>query len=877
MRHRGYLAVIAAAAAIFFLAGGCGNSSEVGNPGLAGGLIDGRDGTPAAGAVVRVYPVYSGQPRGAVKKSAGTEVAVDSVWTDRNGRYRFADLDEGVYSVAAMLIDERDTLYMRHPTVLFTDARDLGWDTLLLPGSIKGVVSVPDFEIAQGITCYLPGTSHVAFADSLGMFRISGVPQGIHRVAFHSDRFNDTTVQNVVVRSGEETDVGTVALRLDRIKNEHNVRGVFDTNCAVIGRIEARITGDDIQPDQPRVYSLDWRPQFGWFSGYVLFPSRGDWWIVSVWVYDTLDRRIGVCHDTVNRSTGDIEMPRFDPCNAVPVISLNDTMASIFDTVRIVPRTTVFHDDSVVLTEWKIGDSGTFTPSSSMDTTIIAPADSTVIPCTFRVTGKFGAGSSRRILVTVDRDAPTLDLGPDTTRILGSSVTLTAWPQQRFGSIVMYSWEFRHADSTWTDSGAGLFARRLSFTMPGELSVVCRVRDDDGNRAADTLVILVVSDLTGVLDSNLTLMKIGSPYRVSNVLIVPGRLTIEPGTTVLLDVGAVMTVYGVLDAEGLDADRITIMNNSADVSSRLGMIRIMAGATCRLRYCDLQNGQIVNEDGTNPAEVTIDQCQLHNVAARINAPSGQRVAGVIKNCRIVHSDISINCDKWLFMGNSFARDRGAESSCRLFLSGRDLALLENRLTGAGLIVEGSGEVLRDTIESATTTGLSVTARYGGGWTITGNVVSGNGGSGIVAKGEWSETMEGNRITGNVIEGNAYGESPGEYPFYHAGIVCLDSLGLIDSNTITDNTIGAICRAGSVTRWNNLYGNRTYDFRVPSISDSARIDLANNWWGIVDTVEIRRKIFDPGSVRTAIDPVAADSIRIQGAPVLRQETIFSGRR
>jgi hypothetical protein len=493
-----YAAVVAVSAMLFF-AVHCGNlnpanTSEVGNPKLSGHLIDGRTKTPADSAMVRLYPVYLNKMAKALGKVASTAPAIDSTLTDRNGYYRFGSLQNSIYSVEAELIDGADTLSMRHPYVLFIGDMDLGWDTLRLPGSIKGKIVVPSGESAKGITCYLPGTSYIAITNDTGGFRITGIPAGTYSLSITSTRFNDTTLYGIQVNPNRETDKGNITLSLDRSKNEHNVWGIFDTTSDYkkVHRIEARLSGDSLPADSPRIYSLDWRPDVAGYSGFIYLPSGGLFWKVAVWVYDAFDHRIGAYEIPINRSTGDIQFPSFDPCNGIPAVALQDTTVSIYDSVPLHPAITRLADDSIVSMAWDIGNTGTFTPTAATDTLIIAPNDSAEIPCVFRVTDRFGNVAVRTGLVTVVTDPPTANAGNDTTVNTNDSFSVHYSGTDGYGRIVKYRFDANN-DGVFEDSSTISGDKRFKApSTGGNFPIILQVEDDDGNRSDDTMIMHIV-------------------------------------------------------------------------------------------------------------------------------------------------------------------------------------------------------------------------------------------------------------------------------------------------------------------------------------------------------------------------------------------------
>ncbi|MGA2508189.1 MAG: carboxypeptidase regulatory-like domain-containing protein, partial [Chitinispirillaceae bacterium] len=508
------------------------NTSEVGNPKLTGRLIDGRTSTPAQGAIVRVYPVYLNKMAQALGKVANNAPAIDSTKCDHNGAYQFDSLDQGIYSIEGEKIDGTDTLTMRHPSVVFVASKDLGCDTLQLPGWIKGKVLVPSGESAKNITCYIPGTSYIAITNDTGGFKITGIPVGTYSLSITSTRFNDTTIYGLKVTQNHETPAGNILLGLDRSKNEHDVWGVFDTtyNIKAIDSIEARVSGDSIPADSPRIYKLDWRPSLFGYSGFIYVPDGGFFWNVDVWVFDTLGRRIGAYRvPTINRATGDVQVPNFNPFNSIPVITLHDTTVSIYDTIRLHAVITTLADDSIVSMAWKIGSAGTFTNTTKKDTVIIAPKDSGIINCVFRVTDKFRNTAADTVIDSVITDPPIFTLGNDTTVSVGANLTFSANVQQRFGSVVMYTWNYQ-GDTTWTDSGSQ-HTKSITFKHLGEQHLICEVKDDDKNLIADTVNIWVATELGGLINKDLTLRESESPYVVKgDITVATGvKLTIEPG------------------------------------------------------------------------------------------------------------------------------------------------------------------------------------------------------------------------------------------------------------------------------------------------------------------------------------------------------------
>jgi hypothetical protein len=840
-----------------------GNGSDVGNPELTGHLIDGRDNTMADSAMVRIYPVYLNKMAKALGKVASGAPAIDSTRTDHNGYYRFDSLDQGIYSIEAKMIDGTDTLTMRHPSVVFVATKDLGYDTLRLPGWIKGKVVVPGGESAKNITCYIPGTSYIAITNDTGGFRITGIPAGTYSLSITSARFRDTTLYDFKLTPNHETNAGYIVLGLDRSKNEHDVWGVFDTayNCKAVDSIIAVVSGDSIPPDKPRIYKLDWRPALNGYSGFIYVPDNGFFWKVDILVFDTLGRRIGAYRlSTINRATGDIEVPNFNPFNSVPLITLHDTTVSINDTIRLKPVIATLPDDSIVSMEWKIGSAGTFAITKKKDTVIVAPKDSGIIPFIFKVTDKFGNTAAYTVIDSVITDPPVFTLGNDTTVNVGSILTFNADVQQRFGSVVMYLWSYQ-GDTSWTDSGKQ-HTKSITFNHPGEQRLICKVRDDDGNVAADTVNILVVTEIGGNLPMNAVLRESASPYAVKQDLVVQtgGKLTIEPGTTVKIDPGVNITVYGTIDAEGVNSNRIVFKPNSFDTTAQWGSMNLQPSAVCKLKYCEITSGRLWGSSSNYAIDtLMMDSCTFKN--SDIN--SGQNACGLIRGCTFLGTNVYLVDNNWYFEENNIV-SLDQNSPCNLTISHDNSSIpstiSSNHLVGGGCIIAwGGGLILNNTIENSNGNGILATDFFGS-WDISNNTLSNCFGIGISVQPIIAGTM--GRIRHNNLTGNGFGAAPITPPYQNAGIVCMDAPYSIDSNTITNNNIGVICSSGDTLTNNNIYNNRDYDFRV-LVNDAGNVSAPNNWWGTADTAKIRTKIYDydvdKGLGKVIIDPVAPAEI------------------
>jgi type 1 glutamine amidotransferase/PKD repeat protein len=108
-----------------------------------------------------------------------------------------------------------------------------------------------------------------------------------------------------------------------------------------------------------------------------------------------------------------------------------------------------------------------------------------------RVTDDSGAAAADTVEVSVVQDIPVVYAGPKVVKPPGA-VSLTGSASQRFGTIVMYKWDF-DGDGIYDDSSAT--TAYLTHTYSDENAYLARlyVRDDDGNEAFGTREVVISS------------------------------------------------------------------------------------------------------------------------------------------------------------------------------------------------------------------------------------------------------------------------------------------------------------------------------------------------------------------------------------------------
>jgi hypothetical protein len=157
-------------------AGGSVEENEI----LAGTIVL-ADGTPVAGARVRLYavnfePAPTGAPKAGLAKTARTDSVAVSVQTDENGRYRIDSIARGEYNILGGSADGK---------VCYRDSVFLGagspvkvTDTLRASGTLAGVVGLQPNHDPRSVTVEILWTYVFADVGSDGKFLLTGLADG---------------------------------------------------------------------------------------------------------------------------------------------------------------------------------------------------------------------------------------------------------------------------------------------------------------------------------------------------------------------------------------------------------------------------------------------------------------------------------------------------------------------------------------------------------------------------------------------------------------------------------------------------------------------------------------------------------------------------
>ncbi len=450
--------------------------------GILGAFVEYKQGNPAVNARVYLY-----------KPLISDSLPIDSTYTDAEGKYHFDTLASGIYKIFAEYIDtDKDTLYAHIPNIVLDSVEYLGTDTLKLPGKIAGSITTKGGWDKDGVLCYIPGTSYLAITDTGGVYAISNIPPGTYTLGFKHEIYNDTLIGPVSVSIDSTTFIPPVKLHFNQNQFERDISGKLVGDCKKVDNIKAFIYGDGIPVDTPRVFDLSFNDMTNSYSGFIYVPVNGLSWNAIIHVYDSLDRRIGVCETEFDKNSGDIVMPEFLCTNAVPIVTVftEDSIVSLNDSIHLT-YSAVDSFGEVVSAECNINGEG-FVSLDNFDTVIVAPdSENLAYKCVIRVADDEGnvACDTKNIRTELDPPIPNITV-PDSVPCgdeFDINVT-SSLPGNYGGSVVKYEWSIG-AYNNFVETKTGDTTVASKEEENDTYVIVLRVTDDDNQIAYDTAYI----------------------------------------------------------------------------------------------------------------------------------------------------------------------------------------------------------------------------------------------------------------------------------------------------------------------------------------------------------------------------------------------------
>lgn len=404
---------------------------------------------------------------------------------------------------------------------------------------------------------------------------------------------------------------------------QRDIYGYLDTNYKNIGRIEAVVTGDNIDDSLGKNIELGYNAAAHAISGFIYsihtLTTTNNSVYVNVYNPDGLfiGRSLTVDYTSI---FGDINIPTFSPNNAIPYLSIvGDTTLSINDSIRVYASATDSFGGQIVKWEMCLEENDTFITASNIDTILnLSSIEDTSYNVVIRVTDNDNNIVSDTLVIKVLEDLPTANAGLDTSIFISDTVKLKGSNSvDILGEIVKYEWSIT-GDTNFIEVLGGdtqFIASNLNLT--NGYSCILKVTDDDGGFSFDTVNITKAIPDTLVINTP-SISGIWGPNKVYKLLIDADvgeglKLEILPGTSIIANFG--INITGSLIANGNDSLK-TIFTSLSDSTMWNGFL---VGGLWASGYLELNNIKIKNAKTgirsfgcSKPVDAKLTGCIIEN-------------------------------------------------------------------------------------------------------------------------------------------------------------------------------------------------------------------------------------------------------------------------
>jgi hypothetical protein len=240
--------------------------------------------------------------------------------------------------------------------------------------------------------------------------------------------------------------------------------------------------------------------------------------------------------------------------NNAPVFTLvhADTTISIKDSIVFTAHATD-NDDSVMQYAWDVNGDGSYDDSAHVAPIVgrrYMTAGSVAVK--WRARDNYGKTTVHTVTVTVDQDAPVVNVGADTLVPVNGTVKLQGNATQNFGTFIDKAWSIDGAAFVTTTDGSN------SFTAPATGKIIhCtyRVTDDDSNVVFDSCKIFITREALGGMKfipakgQSFTMgnpgMPLVAPYKATSIGILTHDFWMDSTEVTQADFDSVMGPNGI--------------------------------------------------------------------------------------------------------------------------------------------------------------------------------------------------------------------------------------------------------------------------------------------------------------------------------------------
>ncbi len=309
------------------------------------------------------------------------------------------------------------------------------------------------------------------------------------------------------------------------------------------------------------------------------------------------------------------------------------------------------------------------------------------------------------------------------------------------------------------------------------------------------------STVKGIISSDTTWTKAGSPYDLSGNILISNEvtLTVEAGTTVNLN-GYYLEVDGILQAIGSTSDKIYLIGNSQNLNNGIDFTEFSSEWNEKNRYgCIIEN-----------AVITSIQIDVNGTSPKIN---NNTIDGCVQS-HLTGSPIVTN--------NNFI---GGQNYQTAITGGFSSIISNNTITSShniAILAYDSSVVSNNIIKGDRQKGINA---YGS--TLLNNVISDCF--------QWGIRASSGSTSGTIIENNLIANN-------NQGIVTSGNNNILTNNTIANNTIGIYAYYQATLTYNNIENNSQNQLKL-DVTEKYPFNATYNWWGTIDQTTIENSIYD----------------------------------
>jgi alpha-tubulin suppressor-like RCC1 family protein len=442
-----------------------------------------------------------------------------SVTTDRNGTFAIDTIDTGTYIIegsdGANNVVLIDSIKVKNPD----STKNLGADTLLPAGVVKGVIKLTEGGDPRKVFVLAFGLDRFALPDANGNFTFPMLAKGKYSLRFlpSLENYGVLDTAGVSVKSADTTNLDTIVLPFKGIPSPKNLVISYDTlkQTVILNWVKA----DTSLISGYNIYRSDNKQNFQRISQTPMPKTTTVYYDSNVIVGGVYEYRAVSLNASGNESPmggtpGDtVKIISSTQVTTIMTWAIKNTVsdtASINDTVKFIlnfqnptrkisqVRWFVNRKDSVI----RQSVDSSLTGKDSLSYFWNKAGEYKVYVNVVDAGGTVWADSDS---VYIIQDVPQVKIVGDSAVAINTPITFISKVSQKFGYIVKYQWDNGIVPGAYIIGDSNYTVRYLK---EGHYTVTVLVTDDDGNTNSNTHGVIVTNDaptITGLKDTTISI------------------------------------------------------------------------------------------------------------------------------------------------------------------------------------------------------------------------------------------------------------------------------------------------------------------------------------------------------------------------------------